>query len=145
MDDYISREAALDFHIQTYDLNISVQDERILGDRFEEFLKSISAADVVARDCYDRILAENDTMRKQLAQIGKKPGDKMDDVRPVVLCRDCVYYNTTGCADGFGWCEGVMVGKGTSDDFFCAEGKQKPYECGADMSENKNGQSKEGG
>ena len=57
------------------------------------------------------------------------------NVRPVVLCRDCVYYNTTGCADGFGWCEGVMVSKGTSDDFFCAEGKQKPYECGADMRE----------
>lgn len=55
MDDYISREAALDFHIQTYDLNISVQDERILGDRFEEFLKSIPAADVVevvrCKDC----------------------------------------------------------------------------------------------
>jgi hypothetical protein len=84
MDNYISREAALDFHIPTYDLNISVQDERLLGDRFEEFLKSIPAADVVARNCYDRILAENDTMREMLAGIGKKPGDKMDDVRPVV-------------------------------------------------------------
>ena len=57
------------------------------------------------------------------------------DVVEVVRCKDCVYYNTTGCAVGFGWCEGVMVSKGTSDDFFCAEGKQKPYECGADMSE----------
>ena len=46
MADYISREAALDFHIPTYDLNISVQDERVLGDRFEEFLNSIPAADV---------------------------------------------------------------------------------------------------
>lgn len=46
MADCISREAALDFHIPTYDLNISAQDERILGDRFEEFLKSIPAADV---------------------------------------------------------------------------------------------------
>lgn len=42
------------------------------------------AADVVARDCYDRILAENDTMREMLARIGKKCGDSMDDVRPVV-------------------------------------------------------------
>lgn len=58
------------------------------------------------------------------------------DVRPVVLCRDCVYYNTVGCADGFGWCEGVMASKGTSDDFFCAKGKQKPYECGAEMNPN---------
>lgn len=43
-------------------------------------LQALPAADVVARDCYDRILAENDTMREQLAQVGKKPGDKMDDV-----------------------------------------------------------------
>lgn len=44
----------------------------------------IPAADVVVRDCYDRILAENDTMREMLARIGKKCGDSMDDVRPVV-------------------------------------------------------------
>lgn len=42
-------------------------------------------ADVVARDCFNRILAENDTMREQLAAIGKKPGDKMDDVLTVVV------------------------------------------------------------
>lgn len=56
--DLIYREAALDFHIPTYDLNISVQDERVLGDRFEEFLKSIPAADVqpvvLCRDCRHR-------------------------------------------------------------------------------------------
>lgn len=44
--DYIRREAALDFLIPTYDINISSQDSRIIGDRFEEFLKSIPAADV---------------------------------------------------------------------------------------------------
>lgn len=41
------------------------------------------AADVVLRSCFNRILAENDTMREQLAAIGKKPGDSMDDVRRV--------------------------------------------------------------
>ena len=61
MDDFISRETAIETH----------------------------AADVVARDCYDRILAENDTMRNQLAKVGKKVGDSMDDVRPVVQ-RDAV-------------------------------------------------------
>lgn len=44
--DFISREAALDFCIPTYDLNISPQDERAIGDRFEEFIKGIPAADV---------------------------------------------------------------------------------------------------
>ena len=43
---YISLDAALDFHIPTCDLNISAQDERAIGDRFEEFLKNIPAADV---------------------------------------------------------------------------------------------------
>lgn len=47
----------------------------------------IPPADVVARDAFNRILAENDTMRKQLAQIGKKPGDSMDDVRPIIKGR----------------------------------------------------------
>ena len=36
--------------------------------------------DAVARDCFDRILKENDVMRDQLAQIGKKPGDYMDGI-----------------------------------------------------------------
>lgn len=49
-----------------------------------DYLDEVPAADVVARDCYDRILAENDTMREMLARIGKKCGDSMDDVRPVV-------------------------------------------------------------
>lgn len=44
---YISLDAALDFHIPTYDLNISTQDERAIGDRFEKFLESIPAADVL--------------------------------------------------------------------------------------------------
>lgn len=47
------------------------------------YIHVIPAADVVARDCFDRILAENDTMREQLASIGKKPGDGMEDVRRV--------------------------------------------------------------
>ena len=44
--DYIGRQAALDFLIPAYDLNISPQDQRTIGDRFEEFLKSIPAANV---------------------------------------------------------------------------------------------------
>ena len=46
MADYISREAALDFLIPTSDLSISAQDQRAIGDRFEEFIESIPAADV---------------------------------------------------------------------------------------------------
>ena len=40
-------------------------------------------ANVVSRDAFNSILTENDDMRAQLAQIGKKPGDGMSDVRRI--------------------------------------------------------------
>lgn len=46
-------------------------------------INRVPAADVVTRDAFNRILAENDDMRAQLAKIGKKPGDEMSDVRRV--------------------------------------------------------------
>lgn len=42
------------------------------------------------------------------------------DAVPVVRCRDCKQYNTTGCSKGFGWCE--SMDRGVSDDFYCANG-----------------------
>lgn len=47
-------------------------------------VKNVQSVNVVTRDCYDRILWENDIMRKQLADIGKSFGEKMDDVQKVV-------------------------------------------------------------
>ena len=41
---------------------------------------------------------------------------------PVVRCKDCKYYDTIGCSKGFGWCENID--RGTSDNFYCANGKQ---------------------
>ena len=41
------------------------------------------------------------------------------DAVPVVRCKDCKHYNTIGCSKGFGWCENI--GRGTSDNFYCAE------------------------
>lgn len=78
MEKYISAEAAadaiLDYEEYNQDYNEGLR-RAILCVSTE-----VPAADVVSRDCYDRVLAENDTMREMLAQIGKKPGDKMDDV-----------------------------------------------------------------
>ena len=112
MDDYISREAAIDEATQ----------EGAYGYISAEELGKLPAADVVARDCFNKILSENDVMREQLASIGKKPGDKMDDVRPVVhgewvpddreitvRCSEC------GCAEWY-----IVRGK------FCSN-------CGAQM------------
>ena len=44
------------------------------------------------------------------------------DAVPVVRWKDCKHYNTIGCAKGFGWCENID--RGTSDNFYCANGKQ---------------------
>ena len=43
------------------------------------------------------------------------------DAVPVVRCKDCKHYNTIGCSKGFGWCENID--RGTSDNFYCANGK----------------------
>ena len=40
----------------------------------------------------------------------------------VVRCKDCKHYDTIGCSKGFGWCEKMYIG--TSDNFYCANGKQ---------------------
>lgn len=42
------------------------------------------------------------------------------DAVPVVRCKDCVSYNTKGCASGFGWCEGYD--RGMMDYDFCSHG-----------------------
>ena len=47
---------------------------------------------------------------------------KNSDAVPVVRCKDCKHYNTIGCSKGFGWCENID--RGTSDNFYCANGKQ---------------------
>lgn len=95
MVDYISREAALDFHIPTDDLNISAQDQWALGDRFEEFLKSIPLEE----------------------QCGP-------DYIKVVRCKDCREYDTTGYDEmpGFGWCE--CLHRDVQGCFYCAHGEK---------------------
>ena len=98
--DYISREAAKAkkiYSVERRELVVPVAE-----------IDWIPPAEVVARDCYDRILAENDTMRNQLAKVGKKVGDSMDDVRPVARAHwiyhedDCGdYYECSHCHDEY--------------------------------------------
>ena len=42
------------------------------------------------------------------------------DAVEVVRCKDCVRYNTEGCANGFGWCEAYDNGR--MDNDFCSFG-----------------------
>lgn len=95
-----------------------------------EAINKIPSADVVSRDCYDRILAENDAMREMLAQIGKKPGDKMDDVR--VALRSEWIINDVGDNTLYAKCKHCLTTQvlygGEQPTNFCPE-------CGTDMRE----------
>ena len=50
------------------------------------------------------------------------------DAVPVVFCKDCKYYNTSGCSAGYGWCEDSVINTGTCDDFYCARGERSESE-----------------
>lgn len=71
MKEYIERKAVLD-SIGEY-----------CGYVIRERVNAVPAADVVPRNAYNAIRWERDIMEKQLADIGKSLGQKMDDVQPV--------------------------------------------------------------
>jgi hypothetical protein len=48
------------------------------------------------------------------------------DAVPVVRCKECEDYNTTGCLKGFGWCENMD--RGVIGDFYCANGAKMESE-----------------
>ena len=82
-----------------------------IGDMLDA-VEDYPAADVVARDCYDRLLAENDALRKE---------------RPVVRCKDCRF-----CVHDSGFDELWCNGKRRKADWYCADG-ERSTNCGALM------------
>ena len=86
--EYIERESAIEAIAQRYE-DIG-DDMRAVSIRSKaSVLRGIPTADVVSRDTYNEVLCQNNAMKEQLAKIGKSVGSEMDDVRTVVLCRDC--------------------------------------------------------
>jgi len=77
---YIEREAAI----------AETRKPRLTDAELRRRLANIPAADVVARDCYDRLLVENDELRKE---------------RPVVRCKDCICYHPIGTSKYKGDCD----------------------------------------
>ena len=65
-------------------------------------VKILPAADVVPRNAYNAIRWERDIMKKQLADIGKTLGQKMDDVQPVVHGE---WINTRPIVEYKGFCQ----------------------------------------
>lgn len=107
MAEYIDRDAALNFEVDSVLLAPGALQPFMDGMAFyADHIKRIPAADVVSRDCYDRLLAENDELRKE---------------RPVVRCADCRYNITPDklyARCNFNYAIGPQ-------DFFCKAGERK--------------------
>ena len=86
--EYIKREAAIDALQNHYEVRNAVQNG--IMDECVMLMMRVPAADVVARDCYDRLLAENDELRKE---------------RPVVRCKDCICFHPIGTSKHNGDCD----------------------------------------
>ena len=79
--DYIRRGDTIDAVYERI-LQIGYENDTLVLS-IRQAVRDVAPSDVVSRDAFDRILAENDTMRAQLAEIGKKPGEEMSDVRRI--------------------------------------------------------------
>ena len=114
---YITKDAAIAAAIEAVDgwdgWTSKTRDQGITA-----AINSIPAADVVARDCYDMILEENDRLRKE---------------RPVVRCMDCKHYDCEDgdqkCVKDAEWDEETACYYGFvsyhGPKFFCADGERK--------------------
>ena len=140
MAEYIDRKAALSLNLC---IGINCQDcpfkmdsaHSASGCRVEDFMKAIPAADVVARDCYDRLLAENDELRRILGMYGGKYGimeafeakRKLNagEIRPVVTCSKCKYNKR--CMVQF-FVEDERLLPFNADTWFCPDGVREEEE-----------------
>lgn len=79
-------------------------------------IRTIPAVDAVERSAFEQVAWERDIAIKQLADIGKSLGEKMDDVAKVVRCRECAvpHNEKTGCPK--------LLGVVTAPGFFCGFG-----------------------
>ena len=141
MDEYISREAAIeDLSAEALERNLDsvmTDDAHKYHRAAERVIAGVPAADVVSRDAFNRLLAENDTMRAQLAQIGKKPGDSMSNVKWVahgewIGYPECLKY-PNAYADDHIVCSVCEQCFSILDN--CAEQFDFCPHCGADMRE----------
>ena len=112
MDEYIKRDAALE-SLCTGCEYVPIEEKEVCPYRFtgcQEYANifALPAADVVARDCYDRLLAENDELRKE---------------RPVVRCGECKHSAVD--YENRRYCKLVTYYNHVPDDWFCADGKRK--------------------
>lgn len=92
MAEYIEREAAKRAIMSQY---LSMANKT----KYADVIDAVPAADVVARDCYDRLLAENDDLRKERPvhhsmgnwekRMEQRKGDGYEAYTPVWRCSAC--------------------------------------------------------
>ena len=82
------------------------------------------AADVIEASELHDFFAEFIKKQNQCIDILEKMA--VADLVEVVRCKDCRHYNTSGCSDGWGWCE--SMNNGTNDYRYCSDGERKENE-----------------
>lgn len=106
MAEYIERDSAVAKITELINQSGKYTDYECGADDACFIVDHIPAADVVARDCYDRLLTENDELRKE---------------RPVVRCKDC----RKGIPDSEHATAYSCYGIWHKPDWFCAGGLRK--------------------
>lgn len=98
MAEYIEREAAInEFANRSQFYDAEWGNKRFTPDDVETIICAIPAADVVSRDRYDRLLAENDELRKERPvhhgnwekRMEHRKGDGYEAYTPVWRCSAC--------------------------------------------------------
>ena len=79
---------------------------------------------VVDKDLYDLVREERDIAAWSLGLIYSAYGENFDDVVKVVRCKDCQNWQTEWeTAGGHHFCP--MIGRGTDEQFYCADGERR--------------------
>jgi len=119
--DYIDREAAINAAWHNFYPSIDHYCTSVKCATKKD-IESIPAADVRPVGLLGQVEWERDTALAQLAEIGKGLGEKMDDVRPVVYCKNCLHWSPN--EETAGWCS-AWAQVVENPDFFCGDGEEQ--------------------
>ena len=118
VDEYIRKQDAADVIANTAKIVASFNYQYAI-----DALLALAPADVVPVSAYKQVMWERDIAVEQLKQIGKGLGEVMDDVVPVVFCKDCKFYTSMRPDIKTGICDLNVHHMG--DDGFCSEGERR--------------------